>query len=107
MTYEVWNHNIERGSDMEKIEEHYRRDTIISNLEVAKQRAFELAERKRSGRTRTEDGELTVRDHKRDAPAENIIEPINQGQVVYSTECLLAFPERYDPIYRTVYVVEI
>lgn len=75
---------------------------------MAKGRALNLAEQEKEARIGgEEDGEFTVRDHKQGSPAENTIEPINQGEIVYSTECLLVLPERYSPVYRTVYVVEI
>lgn len=77
-------------------------------MKKRKKKTLELAEMEKVGKVVPRDnGECVVRDERRKSPAERVVEPLKQGQVVYSAECLIEFPKRFDPIYRTVYVVEI
>lgn len=107
MTYEVWIQNIERDSDMEKERDYYERDLVTEDSDEARERALRLAERRKAGKVRKGDGEYIVRDEERGISADSVVQPLKQGEVVYSAECLITFPERFDPVYRTVYVVEI
>lgn len=112
MVYEVWNKKLQRETTSEdKIGEHLERNMITEELEEAKKRAFDLAKKRKESLSESavrndDDGEIVVRDHTHNLDVETRIEPLEQGEIVYQAECLNEFPSNFNPIYRTVYVVE-
>lgn len=105
--YEVWIQNIERDSNYEKQDSTYLRDDITQSLEEAKEMALEIVEQKKVANVNTDGGKYIVRDEPRNEDVSRLVEPLSQGTVVYSAECLITFPKRFDPVYRTAYVVEL